>query len=413
MCTIGSHNERTESDQQLLRISIPAVDKSMSVSTNEFDKAFRSSDRIQGYTHDFYKYPARFSPSFVRLVLNALTNAGDYVLDPFMGGGTTIVEAAASGRHAIGSDVNELAHFVTRVKTTPLSRHDIADIRKWVKDVTYAVEELELAPQPICNPIKNLPAEVYPFFATATSLITRLQFPRRQRFARCALVRVGQWALDARSNTPEVAELRDQLECRVEGMLNGLSNLVAAARDKGIHKNRITAVRRLLSCSAADSLLARTMQLHRISPKLVLTSPPYPGVHMLYHRWQVFGRRETPAPYWIADIRDGHGASHYTMGSRSTLGLRSYFREISAAFGNLKQVISPEATVIQLISFSDSTVQLPQYLDAMISAGFEETSVGPFDSRQVRSVPNRKWYNQGRTENDASRELLLVHRPIT
>jgi hypothetical protein len=40
-------------------------------------------------------------------------------------------------------------------------------------------------------------------------------------------------------------------------------------------------------------------------PKLVLTSPPYPGVHVLYHRWQVDGRKETPLPFMIAGKLDG------------------------------------------------------------------------------------------------------------
>ena len=102
----------------------------MSSATLDFNQAFHTNDKVQGYTHDFYKYPARFSPSFVRFMLDSLTEPGDYVLDPFMGGGTTIVEAAASGRHAIGSDLNELAQFVTRVKTTPLSDQDVAKIRR-------------------------------------------------------------------------------------------------------------------------------------------------------------------------------------------------------------------------------------------------------------------------------------------
>ena len=100
----------------------------------EFNRAFRSTVRVQGYTHDFYKYPARFSPNFAQFVLKSLTEPGDYVLDPFMGGGTTIVEAAASGRRAVGTDLNELARFVTRVKTTPLSDHDIAEVR-WTRKI--------------------------------------------------------------------------------------------------------------------------------------------------------------------------------------------------------------------------------------------------------------------------------------
>ncbi len=63
----------------------------------------------------------------------------------------------------------------------------------------------------------------------------------------------------------------------------------------------------------------------RKAPKLILTSPPYPGVHVLYHRWQVDGRKETPAPFWIANKLDGAGLSHYTMGDRKNPGLRTYF----------------------------------------------------------------------------------------
>ena len=383
-----------------------------SQTTIEFEEAFRSIDRVRGYTHDFYRYPARFSPTFVRFVLDSLTEPGDFVLDPFMGGGTTIVEAVASGRNAIGSDVNNLARFVTRAKTTPLSNQDIGEIRSWVQKVRIAVANAVPETQPHEVPVRNLPIAVYPFFAVAIRLAQRLQFPRRRQFARCALVRVGQLTLDGRSSVQEMARLSDQLESRVEQMLRGLRELVSAARMEGVQKNKITSARRLVACSAADSTLVRTLRRREISPKLILTSPPYPGVHVLYHRWQVLGRRETPAPYWIADVLDGHGASYYTMGSRSALGLKNYFRGLLAAFSNLRQIVHPEAKVIQLVSFSDAHVQLPQYLDAMNRAGFGETNVGKIESRQMRSVPNRKWYNRSKLSNDACREMLLVHRPV-
>ena len=377
----------------------------------DFDKAFRSASRVQGLTHDFYKYPARFSPDFVRFFLDLCTEPGDYVLDPFMGGGTTIVEAAASGRHAIGSDVNSLATFVTRVKTTPLSQQDIAEIRIWVQAVRSAVAVQTDDTQLAEVPVKNMPVVAYRFFETATRLARDLRFTRRRQFARCALIRVGQWGLDARSSIPDAAAFGDELENRVEHMLGGLSKFVSAARTGGIYKNKITATRQLMPYSASDSHLVRSLRRRQIRPKLILTSPPYPGVHILYHRWQVLGRRETPAPYWIADIRDGHGESYYTMGSRSALGTKNYFTGLTSAFGNLRQITAPDASIVQLVSFSDTAVQLPLYLDAMAVAGFEETRIGEIESRQIRSVPNRKWYNQWRPANDASREVLLIHRP--
>src|SRR5674476_612684 len=73
---------------------------------------------IAGLTHNFYRYPARFSPKLVRAAIDAFTEPGDLVLDPFVGGGTTLVEAMASGRHAVGTDISSLATFVSEVKTT-------------------------------------------------------------------------------------------------------------------------------------------------------------------------------------------------------------------------------------------------------------------------------------------------------
>src|SRR5689334_1648718 len=69
---------------------------------------------VSGLTHGFYKYPARFSPSFVRAVIETFTKPGDLVLDPHVGGGTTLVEALASGRDAIGVDISALAEFVAK-----------------------------------------------------------------------------------------------------------------------------------------------------------------------------------------------------------------------------------------------------------------------------------------------------------
>jgi DNA modification methylase len=51
--------------------------------------AIATKDPISGSTHNFYRYPARFSPLFVRGVIRQYSSPGQTVLDPFMGGGTT------------------------------------------------------------------------------------------------------------------------------------------------------------------------------------------------------------------------------------------------------------------------------------------------------------------------------------
>src|SRR5688572_5448436 len=60
--------------------------------------AIEDPKRVSCLTHTFYRYPARFSPIFARAAIEAFTSPGDLVLDPFMGGGTTLVEASSIGR---------------------------------------------------------------------------------------------------------------------------------------------------------------------------------------------------------------------------------------------------------------------------------------------------------------------------
>ena len=135
-------------------------------------------------------------------------------------------------------------------------------------------------------------------------------------------------------------------------------------------------------------------------------------MHVLYHRWQVGGRRETPAPYWFIGAKDGRGASYYTLGSRTPLGLRNYFNSITAAFRSVRAMVHPDALVVQLVAFSDVESQLPRYLEAMREAGFCEAQPTEMDRTDLwRTVPNRKWYYRVGAVHGTTQELLLFHRP--
>ena len=93
--------------------------------------AARDLSPVSGLTHNFYRYPARFSPTFVRSVIDTFSKPGDWILDPFAGGGTTLVEALVAGRNAIGTDISELATFICKAKTLVLTDSDAEKIKNW------------------------------------------------------------------------------------------------------------------------------------------------------------------------------------------------------------------------------------------------------------------------------------------
>jgi len=60
-------------------------------------------------------YRACFKPQLPRFFIERLTEPGDTVYDPFMGRGTTPLEAALLGRVPLGNDVNPLSTALLRI----------------------------------------------------------------------------------------------------------------------------------------------------------------------------------------------------------------------------------------------------------------------------------------------------------
>ncbi|MGB9123537.1 MAG: DNA methyltransferase, partial [Candidatus Angelobacter sp.] len=178
--------------------------KAQSFASKDVLTGFLSNSRVSGHTHDYYRYPARFSPEFVRSVITSFSHRGDTVIDPFMGGGTTAVEALAAGRNFIGSDLNPLATFITKVKTTPLTRRDRALIRAWLNALVIGCGSTD--PIPEDDHVKNVPWWMKRIIGRLLASINTLNSPSLTDFARCSVLRTAQWALDCRRDIPSTQE---------------------------------------------------------------------------------------------------------------------------------------------------------------------------------------------------------------
>ena len=377
--------------------------------------AARDASPIAGLTHNFYRYPARFSPKLVRAAIDAFTVPGDLVLDPFVGGGTTLVEAMVSGRRAIGTDISSLATFISEVKTTIYSEDELARLTRWAAGIAEGIN--------IWSPVTRddryedagytkhldsaanwrLKKAIEQVLATARKLKPR----RLEAFARCVLLRTSQWALNGRKRLPCIDDFRAMLVTDATAMIVGARELREAVLQCGHGKGQILCLNRTTNGLEGDAAFAAGQR-----PRLVVTSPPYPGVHVLYHRWQVDGRKETPAPFWIANRLDGDGAAYYTMGAR-TKELNSYFANLRASLQSVAALCDHDTMVVQVVAFAQPDWQLPRYLSVADDVGLAECLLpaGTFtpDGRLWRTVPNRRWYADQRGTTNGSQEVVLFH----
>lgn len=65
-------------------------------------------------THGYHRYPAKFIPQLAARIILENSQPVDLICDPFMGSGTTLVEAIVNDRKAYGTDINPVAALIAR-----------------------------------------------------------------------------------------------------------------------------------------------------------------------------------------------------------------------------------------------------------------------------------------------------------
>jgi len=91
------------------------------VFVNEF---WTAKQRAASSLHEV-SYRACFKPQLPRFFIERLTDPGDIVYDPFMGRGTTLIEAALLNRTPYGCDINPLSQILVGPRLAPPHLADV------------------------------------------------------------------------------------------------------------------------------------------------------------------------------------------------------------------------------------------------------------------------------------------------
>ena len=130
-------------------IMTPTLQTALEQTQNGFQgiNGLHHSRRLRYGPHDLHEYRGKFFPQLVRsLITIADTPETGIVFDPMCGSGTTLCEAIAFGRSAIGADLNPLSVLISRVKATipTVTPEDFrSQISDWLNAVKYEQIPLE------------------------------------------------------------------------------------------------------------------------------------------------------------------------------------------------------------------------------------------------------------------------------
>ena len=97
-----------------------------------FINEFWTSGQRRSHSIHEISYRACFKAQLPEFFIKRLTSPGGVVHDPFMGRGTTPVQAALMGRRAYGNDINPLSVLITRPRLAPIALGDVVEALRTV-----------------------------------------------------------------------------------------------------------------------------------------------------------------------------------------------------------------------------------------------------------------------------------------
>lgn len=270
----------------------------------------------QYLTHWIYPYQGKFHPQMARALLNiAGARAGSRVLDPYLGSGTTALEAALLGMRCVGIDMSPLCVLLTRVKIE--SAGAVNAIRGKVQAL---LEQTELDPEDAAAD-DHEDVRVAEFVRIAR-MVALSDASRRRRDGR--------------------ASLRKNLKAMLES---------AEAHSAALKRFGITPGAASISRGDARDLAAADIGDSTVDA--VVTSPPY-SIALDYvkndeHALKALG----------VDLPDLRAAMTGVRGRAAQEKLELYNRDMQRMFSEVARVLKPAARAIFVIG--NATVDRKEY----------------------------------------------------
>lgn len=135
----------------------------------------------QYLTHWIYPYKGKFHPQMIRALMNIIgLEQGNTILDPFIGSGTTALEAQLLGINCIGIDISPLCVLQSKVKTESIEV--LEEIIKWKDEITRRVKpSLFMEGKTLNDVINSIENEKVRNFYTMAKLVAISDNVRRNR----------------------------------------------------------------------------------------------------------------------------------------------------------------------------------------------------------------------------------------
>jgi hypothetical protein len=319
------------------------IDLELSWSEDELPQIERTK-----HVHSLHPYLGKFIPHLVEVFLKRHFSTGDTVYDPFVGSGTTLVEANVFGCDAVGADVSGFNCLLCEVKT---ASYRLAELELSLK---VTLEEARRMSPPLLNEASPWLLEWYAKQALGELLAYRKASEMLPGNARkVAQVILSRAARSARRTTHYDLDFpRRPIQEPYWCLKHKRTCRPVQEASKFLRRYTLDTIRRLREFSHIRTSRS-TAVLHRDARAIklpwqatgIITSPPYPGL-IDYHEQHRYA-------YELLGLDDRRstelGRAELGTGRRAS---EAYIDGMVAVFANSRQFLPDDAPVIIVVNDS-------------------------------------------------------------
>lgn len=240
---------------------------------------------LSAHIHRWFRLTPSFGPELVREMLSKLSaEKGDYILDPFSGAGTTMIESSLEGFDSLGFEINPFLYFVNRVtvywnldpSSLTKSLNKIShEYRKARRKVTFCnLEDYAYHLPPIHNPTRWWRPDILVDLLVLKECTNSVQDSHERDFFLLALASVL---------VPDLTNVTlGRLQLHFINRDNDQINTIRIFCDRAEEMIQdIEAIKKLTHLGQPEVLLQNATDLSSFSRRrkvdCVITSPPYPN----------------------------------------------------------------------------------------------------------------------------------------
>lgn len=231
--------------------------------------------------HSIHPYPAKFIAEIPRNLMKELKiPKGTWILDPFCGSGTTLVEAQRMEIPSIGIDLNPIACLISKVKTSPLNEDFVDYANTCVVNANKNKKDHRVEIKNVDHWFKH---DIQGALQSLLAAIERVNEDNvKDALKLCVssiIVRVSNQESDTRYAAVEKNVCAQDV---FEQFLNACKNLKRQKDKEGLHNSEAIIINK-------DILKVTKKDIDK-EIGMVITSPPYPNAYeyWLYHKYRMW-----------------------------------------------------------------------------------------------------------------------------